>query len=63
MKRPAIPPDMQLTLPLPDAPAAAIPSNKQRELALALVELLLSAVRVSESHSRRGAGNEPEVDE
>ena len=63
MKRPAIPPNMQFTLPLPDAPAAAIPSDKQRELALALVELLLSAVRGSESRSRRGACDEPEVDE
>ena len=63
MKQPAMAPNMQFTLPLPDAPAAAIPSDKQRELALALVELLLSAARGNESRSRKGVGDEPEVDE
>jgi len=53
---PAMPSNMQLTLPLPNAPAAAIPSDKQRELSLALVELLLSAARESEGCSRQGAG-------
>jgi hypothetical protein len=63
MKRPRMLPNMQFTLLLPNVPAAAIPSDKQRELELALVELLLSAAHESESRSRRGAGHEPEVDE
>lgn len=63
MKRPAMPTNLQFNLPLPDAPAAALPSDKRRELALALVELLLSAARESESRQKRGGGDEPEADE
>ncbi|HZU43522.1 MAG TPA: hypothetical protein VE994_12665 [Terriglobales bacterium] len=54
MKRPAVPTNMQFKLPLPDAPAAALPSDKQRELALALTELLLSAALGSNSRPGRG---------
>jgi hypothetical protein len=53
---------MQFNLPLPDAPAAALPRNKQRELDLALVELLISAARESTGRPAQGGGNEPEVD-
>jgi hypothetical protein len=53
---------MQFNLPLPDAPAAALPSNKQRELDLALVELLISAARESAGQPAERGGNEPEAD-
>ena len=62
MKQPAIRTNMQFNLPLPDAPAAALPGNKQRELELALVELLISAARESPGRPPQGGGNEPEVD-
>jgi hypothetical protein len=62
MKRPAIRTNLQLNLPLPDAPAAALPDNKQRELDLALMELLISAARESAGRPAQGVGNEPEVD-
>ena len=63
MKRPAMSTNMQFNLPLPDAPAAALPSDKKRELALTLVELLLSAARESQSRPGRGGVDEPEADE
>jgi hypothetical protein len=53
---------MQFNLPLPDAPAAALSDNKQRELDLALVELLISAARESAGRPAQGGGSEPEVD-
>jgi len=61
MKRPEMPTIMQFMLPLPSAPAIALPSDKQRELALALTELLLSAAR--ESATRQVSSHEPEADE
>ena len=63
MKRPAIRTNMQFNLPLPDAPAVALPFNKQRELDLALVELLVSAARERTGRPAQGGGNEPEVDD
>jgi len=63
VKRPAMLTNLQFKLPLPDAPAAALPSDKERELALALVELLLNAARGNHSHPKRGGGDEPEADE
>jgi hypothetical protein len=63
MKRPAMPTIMQFMLPLPNGPAAALPSDKQRELALALTELLLSAARENASRPGQGGGHEPEADE
>jgi hypothetical protein len=63
MKRLAIHTNMQFNLPLPDAPAAALPGNKQRELGLALVELLISAARETIGRPAQGGGNEPEVDD
>jgi hypothetical protein len=63
MKRPAIRTNMQFNLPLPDAPAAALPGNKQRELDLALVELLLNAARENAGGSAQGGESEPEADE
>ena len=63
MKRPAMPTNMQFNLPLLDVPAAALPANKQRELELALVELLINAARESAGLPAQGDGNEPEADE
>ena len=63
MKRPATPTNMQFNLPLLDVPAAALPVNKQRELALALMELLLNAAREYAGLQAQGDGNEPEADE
>ncbi|MGO9113244.1 MAG: hypothetical protein ACLP9L_28765 [Thermoguttaceae bacterium] len=63
MKRSAMPTNMQFNLPLLDVPAAALPANKQRELDLALVELLLSAAQESAGLPAQGGGNEPEADE
>ena len=45
MKLPAMPTNMQFNLPLLEAPAAVLPDEKQRELALALVEMLVAAAR------------------
>ena len=63
MKRPATPTNMQFNLPLLDVPAAALPANKQRELELALMELLLNAAREFAGLPAQGDGNEPEADE
>ena len=63
MKRPAMRTNMQFNLPLPDAPAAALPGNKQRELDLALVELLLSAARVNAGGRAQGGESESKADE
>ena len=62
MKRPAIRMNMQFNLPLPNAPAAALPGNKQRELDLALVELLVNAAREDGRGSAQGGGSEPQAD-
>ena len=63
MKRPATPTNMQFNLPLLDVPAAALPANKQRELELELMELLLNAARECAGLPAQGDGNEPEADE
>jgi hypothetical protein len=63
MKRPAIRTNMQFNLPLPDAPAAALPGNKLRELDHALVELLLNAARENARGPAQGGGSEPQADE
>jgi len=63
MKRPAMPTNIQFNLPLLEVPAAALPANKQRELDLALMELLLNAARESTSLPAQGDGNEREADE
>jgi hypothetical protein len=45
MKRPASPISPQLNLPLIDILPATLPDTSQRELALALMELLISAAQ------------------
>jgi hypothetical protein len=62
MKRPATPNAIQFNLPLPEAPAAELPDDKHRELARALVELLVSATRQHVGHRTQGDGNESEAD-
>jgi hypothetical protein len=54
---------MQFNLPLLDVPAAALPANKQRELELALMELLLNAAREFAGLPAQGDGNEPETND
>jgi hypothetical protein len=54
---------MQFNLPLLDVPAAALPANKQRELELALMELLINAACECAGLPAQGDGNEPEADE
>jgi hypothetical protein len=51
----------QLRLPLLTASKAAISDDKQRELALALVELLISAAQENEEAKTNGGGDEPEA--
>jgi len=62
MKRPAKGKTLQLNLPLVDAPAAAVPGNKQRQLAAALVELLINAARESSELWEKGGEHEPQAD-
>jgi hypothetical protein len=60
MKRSAKPSKPQMNLPLLDVPATAIPSQKQKELALTLMEILISAVRTNETTSHtHGEKHEP----
>ena len=59
MKKPTERPGLQLNLPLPSE-AAAIPESKQKELALALIELLISGFR--DANPALGGGDEPEAD-
>jgi hypothetical protein len=54
---------LQLNLPLINTPAAAVPEGKQKELALALVELLISGFQDSVQSPATGGGNEPEADD
>jgi hypothetical protein len=60
--RHAKPLDSQLNLLLVDAPKTVIPDAKQRELALALVELLIGAAQASNPESAGGGGDELETD-
>jgi hypothetical protein len=62
MKRPAKPMNLtQLHLPLLTASKAAISHDKQRELAVALVELLISAAQESNEGKISGGEDEPEA--
>lgn len=59
MKRPAKPLNPQMNLPLLDAPAAAVPNHKQKELALTLMELLINAARENMVVRAKGGDDEP----
>lgn len=62
MNRPAKPLHSQLNLLLVNAPKAIVADDKQRELALALVELLISAAQESDLQLPNGGGDELEAD-
>jgi hypothetical protein len=62
MKQPHRPPHLQLNLSLLNASATAIPDGKQRELTLALVELLLGAAGEGAQAQTKGGDNESETD-
>ncbi len=62
MKRPANLTTQQLNLPLNDAPAAEVPGGKQRDLAVALMELLINAARESTERRENGGEHESEAD-
>jgi len=59
MKRPAKPLNPQMNLPLLNAPATAVPDDQQKELALTLMELLISAARENIVQPTQGGGDEP----
>jgi hypothetical protein len=59
MKRSAMPLQRQMNLSLLDAPATtAVPGDQQKELALALVELLVNAAQGSLEERANGEDNE-----
>jgi hypothetical protein len=59
MKRSAMPLQRQMNLSLLDAPATtAVPDDQQKELALALVELLVSAAQGRLEKRTNGEDNE-----
>ena len=47
MKRPAKQLNTRMNLPLLNAPPTAVPDQKQKELALTLMELLINAARAT----------------
>ena len=61
MTRHAKPLDLQLNLQLVDTPKTVIPDSKQRELSLALVELLVGAAQAN-NQQEDGGGDELEAD-
>jgi hypothetical protein len=61
MKPPTKLPPLQFNLPLLDLPALAVPKEKERELALALVELLIDAAHPHAEFQVNGGGDEPEA--
>jgi hypothetical protein len=52
---------VQLNLPLLNAPKTTASDDKQRELAVALVELLISAAQEGERRENNGDADEPET--
>jgi hypothetical protein len=61
MKQPAKSPNRQLNLPLWSAPATAMPDEYQKDLTLALVELLMSAAGEGGEPQEDGGGDESET--
>jgi hypothetical protein len=61
MRRP-VEPSLQLNLSLLTATASVIPDGKQKELMLALVELLTSAAREGVQPQASGGDDESETD-
>jgi hypothetical protein len=58
MKQPAKPLNPQISLPLLKAPATAVSDDKQEELALTLMELLINAAREHVVPRANGGGDE-----
>jgi hypothetical protein len=61
MKQPVKSPTRQFYLPLLNLPPLAVPDDKRRELALALVELLVDAARPQAQVQIPGGGDEPKT--
>lgn len=60
MKRPAKQLKRQMNLPLLYTPASAVPSHKQKELALTLMEMLINAAHENNIvRQAKGGGDEP----
>ena len=60
MKQSAKSPNLQLNLPLLSAPATVVP-DRQKDLTLALVELLMSAAEDGVEPQGNGGGDESEA--
>jgi hypothetical protein len=61
MKPPPSRVSLQLNLPLLNLPACVVPNDKQAELVLALVELLVGAAHTTVKNMRDGGGDERET--
>jgi hypothetical protein len=61
MKRPAKAPNPQLNLPLLSAPATVMFENDQKNLILALIELLMSAASEGFAAEKNGGADESEA--
>lgn len=59
MKQLANAANLQLNLPLRNAPAAVLPNDKQQELILAVAEMLVNAAREVTNHLVSGGNDEP----
>ena len=61
MKPPAPRPSLQLNLPLLNLPACVVPTDKQVDLVLALVELLIGAAHVGVGDRKDGGADDRET--
>jgi len=61
MKRSHKPLDLQMNLSLLGIPATKVPDDRRRELAQALMELLISAVREDVEQQNNGGEDESEA--
>lgn len=61
MKRSAKPCNLQMNLPLLNLPAAAVPNDQQKELTVALMELLINAARENIEPQSNGGDHEYET--
>jgi hypothetical protein len=62
VNRPVKPPHSQLNLLLVAAPKAAIPDEQQKELAIALMDMLIQAAQERDAGEANGGGDEHEAD-
>jgi hypothetical protein len=61
MKPPAPRRTLQLNLPLLNLPACVVPTDKQADLVLALVELLIGAARIAIGEMNDGGDDDRET--